>query len=155
MTGIILLILLGILLFLVEFLLVPGITIAGIGGLVLTVFGVYKAFTDFGPETGAWVLAATIVVSILVIAFSLRAKTWRKFMLNTSVKGSVKENLDDDSIKEGEKGIALTRLAPIGKVNIHDDVREAKSIEGYIDAHKPVEVVRVEGKTILVRTIKE
>ena len=48
MTVIIILIVLGILLFVIEFLLVPGVTIAGIGGLVLTVLGVYKAFNDFG-----------------------------------------------------------------------------------------------------------
>ena len=57
MATIIILIVLGILLFVIEFLLVPGVTIAGIGGLILTVFGVYKAFNDFGTTIGTTRLA--------------------------------------------------------------------------------------------------
>ena len=71
MTVIIILIVLGILLFVIEFLLVPGVTIAGIGGLVLTVLGVYKAFNDFGATTGVWVLIGTLMLSVFVIAMSL------------------------------------------------------------------------------------
>ena len=68
MTVIIILIVLGILLFVIEFLLVPGVTIAGIGGLILTVFGVYKAFADYeNPAVGIWVLIGTIILSVFVI----------------------------------------------------------------------------------------
>ena len=139
----------------IEFLLVPGITVAGIGGLILTVLGVYKAFNDFGTQTGAWVLIGTIILSIFVIAFSLRARTWKRFMLNTSVKGSVADSVTEDSIQPGDKGTAVTRLAPMGKIMVREMVKEAKSIEGYIDAHKNIEVVSVEGSIIIVKNIKE
>jgi len=56
MGFIIILIVLGIFLFVIEFLLVPGVTIAGIGGLILTMFGVYKAFDNYGSNVGVWVL---------------------------------------------------------------------------------------------------
>jgi membrane-bound ClpP family serine protease len=154
MTGIILLIVLGILLFVIEFLLVPGITVAGIGGLVLTVLGVYKAFVDYGTVTGIWVLIGTILLSILVIAYSLRARTWKRFMLNTKVKGTVDESNISDSIKSGDKGEAATRLAPMGKILINGQVREAKSIEGYVDEHTAIEIVSVEGTHITVKPIK-
>ena len=68
MTVIIILVVLGILLFVIEFLLVPGVTIAGIGGLVLTVLGVYKAFNDFGASTGVWVLISTLMLSVCHVA---------------------------------------------------------------------------------------
>ena len=68
MTVIIILIVLGILLFVIEFLLVPGVTVAGIGGLVLTVLGVYKAFEDFGSTVGVWVLIGTLMRCVFVIA---------------------------------------------------------------------------------------
>lgn len=154
MTIIIILIALGILLFVIEFLLVPGITIAGVGGLVLTVFGVYKAFEDYGTETGIWVLIGTIILSILVIAFSLRARTWRRFMLNSNVEGTVHESLLKDGIKPGEEGEALTRLAPMGKIMVNGKVREARSIEGYMDAHTPIEIVDIEGTVITVKPKK-
>jgi len=154
MSGIILLIILGILLFVIEFLLVPGITVAGIGGLVLTVLGVYKAFEDYGTQTGIWVLLGTILLSILVIAFSLRAKTWKKFMLNTNVEGTVDETILATGIKTGDEGESVTRLNPIGKIMINNMVREAKSIEGYIDPHSKVEIVSVVGTHITVKPKK-
>lgn len=154
MTGIIILIVLGIFLFVVEILLVPGITVAGIGGLVLTVLGIYKAFEDFGTETGIWVLIGTLLASILVITFSLRAKTWRRFMLNTNITGSVDTPLTEEQVRPGDRGEAITRLNPMGKIMVRDMVREARSIEGYINQHEPVEVVSVEGTRITVKPIK-
>ena len=151
MTVIIILIVLGILLFVIEFLLVPGVTVAGIGGLILTVFGVYKAFNDFGSSVGIWVLIGTIMLSVFVIAMSLRARTWNRLMLKTKVNGTVDKNLTDDQIKVGDIAVTLTRLAPMGKIRINELVREAKSIEGYIDEHGEVEVVSIEGTRITVK----
>lgn len=154
MTVIIILIVLGILLFVIEFLLVPGVTVAGIGGLILTVFGVYKAFNDYGPSVGIWFLIGTILLSVFVIAMSLRARTWSRLMLKTNVIGTVDKNLTDDQIKVGDMGVTLTRLAPMGKIRINELVREVKSIEGYIDEHSEVEVVSVEGTRISVKSRK-
>lgn len=154
MTGIIILIVLGILLFVIEFLLVPGITVAGVGGLVLTVLGVYKAYDDFGTETGIWFLIGTLLLSIFVIAFSLRARTWRRFMLNTNVVGTVDESLWAEGIKPGDVAEAMTRLNPFGKIMINDAPREAKSIAGYIDAHTKVEIVSIAGTHITVKPKK-
>ncbi|MCF8226052.1 MAG: hypothetical protein K9J30_09245 [Bacteroidales bacterium] len=151
MAGIIILIVLGIVLFVIEFMLVPGVTVAGIGGLILTVLGVYRAFDNYGTTTGTWVLIGTVILSVFVIAFSLRARTWKKFMLNVNVEGSVGEEIIRDGIKKGDSGEALTRLAPMGKIMIKGKVREARSIEGYIDEHKQIEVVSVEGTVIKVR----
>ena len=155
MTVIIILIVLGILLFVIEFLLVPGVTIAGIGGLVLTVLGVYKAFNDFGASTGVWVLIGTLLLSVFVIAMSLRARTWNRLMLKTNVNGTVDQSITEDQIKTGDSGTTLTRLAPMGKIQVNGIVREAKSLDGYIDEHSTIEVVSVEGTRISVKNIKK
>ena len=155
MTVVIILIILGILLFVIEFLLVPGITVAGIGGLVLTVFGVYKAFNDFGATTGVWVLIATLLLSVFVIAMSLRARTWNRLMLKTNIQGTVDTDITEDQIKTGDNGSAITRLAPMGKILVNGIVREAKSTEGYIDEHAAIEVVSVEGTRINVKPLKD
>jgi len=154
MTVVIILILLGILLFVIEFLLIPGVTIAGIGGLVLTVFGVYKAFNDFGAATGVWVLIGTLLVSVFVIAMSLRARTWNRLMLKTEIDGTVDTAPTEDQIKEGDKGVTLTRLAPMGKIVVNEIVREAKSTEGFVDEHTEIEIVSVEGTRINVKPVK-
>ena len=155
MTVIIILIVLGIFLFVIEFLLVPGVTVAGIGGLVLTVFGVYKAFNDFGSTVGAWVLIGTILLSVFVIAMSLRARTWDRLMLKTDIKGTVDKDLTEEQVKLGDLGTALTRLAPMGKILVNDLVREAKSTEGYIDEHSEIEIVSIEGTRISVKPVKK
>lgn len=155
MAVIIILIILGILLFVIEFLLVPGVTIAGIGGLVLTVFGVYKAFSDYGTTVGVWVLIGTILLSVFVIAMSLRARTWNRLMLKTDITGTVDKDLTDDQVKTGDRGTSLTRLAPMGKILVNDLVREAKSIEGFVDEHSDIEVVAIEGTRISVKPIKK
>lgn len=155
MTIIIILIVLGILLFVIEFLLVPGVTIAGIGGLVLTVFGVYKAFSDFGPRVGVWVLIGTVLLSIFVIAMSLRARTWKRLMLNTDINGTVDKDLSEDQVRVGDRGTTVTRLNPMGKIMVNNLVREAKSIEGYVAEHSDVEIVSIEGTRISVKPIKK
>lgn len=155
MAGVIILVLLGILLFVIEFLLVPGATIAGIGGLVLTVLGVYKAFNDYGATVGVWVLIGTILLSILVIVFSLRARTWRKLMLKTKIEGKVGSDITEDQIKSGDQGETITRLAPMGKIHVKNMVKEAKSMYGYIDEHSKIEVVSVQGTSIIVKPIKQ
>ena len=155
MTVIIIIVLLGVLLFVIEFLLVPGVTIAGIGGLILTVFGVYKAFNDFGPTVGVWVLIGTILLSVFVIAMSLRARTWNRLMLKTNVDGTVDKDLAEDQVKPGDRGSALTRLAPMGKILVNDLVREAKSTEGYINEHTEIEIVSIEGTRISVKPINK
>lgn len=155
MTVIIILIVLGIFLFVIEFLLVPGVTIAGIGGLVLTVIGVYKAFEDFGSTVGVWVLIGTILLSVFVIAMSLRARTWNRLMLKTNISGTVDKDLTEDQVKSGDRGTTITRLAPMGKILVNNLVREAKSTEGYIDEHTDIEIVSIAGTRINVKPIKD
>jgi membrane-bound ClpP family serine protease len=43
----------------------------------------------------------------------------------------------------------------MGKILVNDLVREAKSIEGYIDEHSDVEIVAIEGTRISVKPIKK
>ena len=155
MAVIIILIILGILLFVIEFLLVPGVTVAGIGGLILTVFGGYKAFNDYGATTGVWVLIGTLLLSVFVIAMSLRARTWDRLMLKTNIQGTVDTDLTEEQIKVGDRGTTLTRLAPMGKVMVNELVREAKSVEGFVDEHEEIEVVSVQGTRINVKPVKE
>jgi len=153
MGLIILLIILGLLLFLIEFLLIPGITIAGIGGAILTIGGIYMAFTKFGPQTGSIVLISTLIMSILIFTLSLRSRTWKKAMLTTNINSKVNEVAGIEKIKAGDRGIAITRLAPMGSVKVGGIVFEAKSIAGYVDAKTEIEIVKITASQIIVKPI--
>ena len=52
LTTIIILIILGVVLLLLEFLVIPGTTIAGIGGILLIAIAVYYGYEVYGTKTG-------------------------------------------------------------------------------------------------------
>lgn len=151
MTGIIVLIIIGLFLFLVEFLLIPGITIAGIAGVGFLIVGIVLAYTGHGNTAGHITLLSTVIATIFTVAMSLRAKTWSRFMLNTNVDSSVDNPLSNQSVKPGDTGIAISRISPMGKVRINDVVVEAKSTGAYIDQKAEVEVVKIEGSKVIVK----
>ncbi|MFO7852208.1 MAG: NfeD family protein [Bacteroidota bacterium] len=151
---IIFLIILGILLFVVEFLVVPGITIAGIGGAISIVAGVVMAFYYEGPATGLIVLISTAVLIGLTAVFMLKAGTWKKLMLNKAIEGKVDfVRMEEGRIKIGDKGKSITRLNPMGKVMIGDEYYEAKTMDKLIDQNTEVEIVKIESNKIIVKPI--
>jgi len=153
--AIILLIVLGILLFIVEFLLVPGVTVAGIGGAILMVVAVYSAYKTHGSAIGNFTLLVTLVLSIGGFAYALRAKTWKKLALSKNIESKVEVGLEDEAIKMGDRGEAITRMAPVGKVLINGIIVEGKSRQGFLDQKTPVEVIKVLNTQVIVKPIKE
>ncbi len=149
--GIVLLILAGVLLFLLEFLVVPGVTIAGIGGLLFFSGAVYLAFENLGATAGIIVLIVVVVVIIFALIYGLRAKTWTRISLGTQIKSKVSD-VKALQIDIGDIGITLTRLGPIGKVKIGDIRCEGQSIGPYIDENTEIEVVQVKTNHVIVKT---
>ncbi len=150
--GIVLLVLAGILLFLLEFLVVPGVTIAGIGGLLFFAGAVYLAFENLGNTAGIIVLVVVVVTIIIALIYGLRAKTWSRISLSTQVKSRV-NHVDSLSVEPGDKGLTITRLGPIGKVRIGDVNCEGQSIGPYIDENTEIEVVQVKTNHVIVKPI--
>ena len=151
MTGVIILILIGLFLFVVEFLLVPGITIAGIGGVACLIGGIYWAYADYGNMVGHITLISTLAATFFTIAIALRSRTWSKFMLNTNVAGSIASSENEELIKPGDVGFTISRLSPVGKVRVNDVVLEARSTGSYIDPKTEIIVIRFEGSKVIVK----
>ncbi len=154
LVGIFLLILAGIVLFLLEFLVVPGVTIAGIAGLLFMGGAVYLAFDNFDTTTGLLVLGAVLVIIIISLIFALRAKTWKKIALNTDIDSKVSE-VYDLNVKVGDQGFALTRLNPMGSVMVNEQKIEGHSLGGLIDERTPIEVVKVMHTYVNVKPIEK
>ncbi|MFH1319821.1 MAG: NfeD family protein [Bacteroidota bacterium] len=148
LTVIIILISLGLILMLLEILVIPG-GIVGIIGLGLTIAGVWCAY-DLGTATGNYTLLITLLISGMLIYYSLRSNTWNKLMLLTTIKGKV-NTFDENLIKEGDTGITISRLAPIGKASINDNFYEVQSVTDFIDENKEIKVVKIEGSKIFVK----
>jgi len=58
-------------------------------------------------------------------------------------------------IKVGDRGIALSRLAPMGKVKVKGQTVEAKSEDEFIDEGTPISVKEVFKTNVLVERIFE
>jgi membrane-bound ClpP family serine protease len=152
-TLIIVLIVIGISLMVVEVVVLPGITVAGIGGVVLIGCGVFLTFKWFGNTAGMYALIGTGILFIIFMIYVLRAKTWDRLSLHSEIDSRVNV-VDINDIKTGDKGMTVSRLAPIGKILIHDKIMEGKSEFGLIDENREIEVVHVNESTVIVQEIK-
>lgn len=154
MGLIILLVLLGVFFLVVELVLLPGVTVGTILSLVSYAVAVYMAFERFGLTGGAVTLAIVVAISLVAVVLSLRAKTWRRFSLRQKIESSSMET-PSDTVSVGQYGIAISRLSPMGKVNIDGRVYEAKSIDSYIDQRSRVEVTGFENFTVVVKRAED
>ena len=145
------LILLALFLFFVEFMLIPGFTVAGVLGAISLVTGVYLAYANLGQMAGHVTLTVACILSFAIAIFSLRAKTWYRFSQKSQVDSTVETELDNTDIHVGDVGIAKSRLAPVGLVSINGIEIEAKSTGSYIDPRTEVVVLKVEKARIIVK----
>ncbi len=143
-------ILLGIILLLFEFLIIPGVTVFGIGGFIFMLLGIGAAYYYHDVRTGNYTLLITVIASFITMYYVFKQKTWRKVGLKASIDSRHKP-FDTDKVHPGESGKAVTRLAPVGTVRVNDILCEAKSITGFIDEGTEVEVVKVLEKQIIVK----
>lgn len=149
LTAIILLIILGLILLLLEILVLPGIGVAGVAGGLLMITGIFFAYR-IDNTTGHFIFAGSFLASLGLIALSLRSKTWDRIMLKTEIAGRV-NTLEGNEVKAGDKGVTVSRLAPMGKVKINDQYAEASAQGEFIDENTEVTVVKVDGSKIIVK----
>ncbi len=149
-TIIILLILLGLFLLILEFFVLPGVTLAGIGGTIFIGAGIFMAYKNYGNIGGNITLISTIFVAVFLIVWSLRSGTWNKLMLNSTVDSNV-EVKEDSAISVGDEGIAVTRLNPVGKAFVNGVTIEARCPGNFVDSNTKLEVVKVFKTYIIVK----
>lgn len=143
----------GILFLVAELVLLPGLSIAGIFSLACSGGAVYLAFTNYGVTCGIIVVIVIIIISIIGTIFSLRSKTWQRFALHSKIKSS-SMTMPEDKVKIGDKGVTVSRLAPMGKVEINGNIYEAKSMGSYVDPQEPIEVIAFENFNVVVKITK-
>ncbi len=146
------LILLGLLFLVVEILILPGVTVAAILSVVCSAQAIYMAFSRLGSSAGIIVVAIIVVVEVVAIIFSLRAKTWARFSLKSKIE-SASSDAPQSQVAIGARGVAVSRLSPMGRVEIEGENYEAKSADAYIDERSEVEVVGFANSNIIVKKV--
>ena len=154
MGFIIVLILVGLVLIFAEILLSPGVGIAGILGLLSMGGSCFYAFEQMGNTTGAIVTAVNALLIVALSVWVLRAKTWKKFTLNTNIDSKAID-ITGENLAIGDCGKTVTRLAPMGTAIIRDKAYEVKALEGMMDPGADVEVVLIEDNKIYVKPVSK
>ena len=131
-----------------EVFLLPGITIAGIGGGILAIGGIVFAYS-VSATTGNITLGASIVTFSGTFLWLLRSNSFSRVSLKADIESTVESPRDMD-LKVGDEGISLSRLAPIGKARFNNITVEAKSINDFIDENTPVVIIRIDGYNVVV-----
>lgn len=145
------LLVIGLILLITEILFVPGTTIVGIIGLAVTATGIFYAFISFEPALAWTILIIAGLTNLITLVYGLRSGAWKKFALKSSNKSSVFENRLE-GLSVGMEGRAISDIKPFGKAEIGDKIYEVKSSGGFIAVGSPLQIVKLENNTIIVKS---
>lgn len=139
----------GIGLLILELLAIPGTTIAGLCGVGLLVYGIYEVFMGYGTLWGFVSILVALLISIALLVYSLRTKTWKRFSLNKEIDSKV--NVIENEIHVGDCGVSITRLAPMGMAEINSQRIEVYTSTSYVEPGTPLVVEAIDGNRVRVR----
>ena len=148
------LLVLGLVLFLIEIFLIPGITISGIASACCLIYANFYAFAELGSVGGFCTLILTGLGVAAVVIWFFRSKTVDRLSLKETLSYRP-DPLQGLSLKVGDKGIARTRLALIGTAEFNGQLIEVKSADGFLDEKTPLVVERIEEGIVTVIREKE
>ncbi|HAA21008.1 MAG TPA: hypothetical protein DCR93_23665 [Cytophagales bacterium] len=151
--SVLLLVGMGIILLLIELLFVPGTTVVGILGFILSAIGVYLSYVYFGNSTGSLVLLGTLALSVGTAIYSFRSGVWDRFANKSKVEGRV--NSDPLTIGPGDVGETTSALRPIGKAEFGNKLYEVRTLGNYVEARQKVKVTHIDHTKIFVEPLTE
>ena len=145
----------GLILLIAE-LFVPGGILGVVGGamMVMSVIFAGESVTHMVLSIIIAMIIAVVGMVILMKFFGKKLHVFNKLVLRdatTSEEGYVSNENRIELI--GKVGQTLTALRPAGVVQVDDERLDVVSEGTFIDAHKQVTIVKVEGSRIVVREI--
>ena len=140
----------GLILVVAEVLFVPGTTLVGILGALVTIAGVYYAFISLEKNIAYAVTAGALTINLAALIYGLRSGVWNKFALKNSMQSRAFDNRLDGLYVQME-GVATSDIKPIGKAEFADKIYEVKSDAGFIRFGTKVWISKLENNTITVK----
>ena len=137
----------------------PGFGLPGISGIILEVVAVALTWMNHGPMAALGMTLIVLSILAIAISMSLRSAANGKLSRSKLVLNDTESNeagyrsTEDLDVFLGKEGVTTTVLRPTGMAEF-DGVRLNVVSEGeFIQSGTQVQIVRVEGSRILVRTI--
>jgi len=146
------LIIAGFLLILLDLFVFPGTSVLGISGIGALVWGVVRMFLDFGNLAGWIALLSILLVCASIVLLFVRKKSWKKMILNDNLEGRVNE-VNEQKVKVGDEGKAVSRLVPVGQATFEGEIVEVHSLDGFTDQKTQIKVVKIENNKIFVTAV--
>jgi membrane-bound ClpP family serine protease len=146
------LLLIGIVLIVVELILIPGTTLVGLLGFIVTVAGIVFCYRQYGNEVGVYVLISAAALMLATLFFSFRFKVWSRFSLKSAINSKVNEGMLS-SLHIGDSGVAISALRPFGKARIKDQQYEVKSTGPYVNHGAKIKVIHISSNQITVEPL--
>ncbi len=161
----------GLVLLILEFWIIPGTFVAGAVGLVMMVSALVLAMVDvamfdsfkdtqngligIGALLGYPIMYVTLGLSVAAVGSILAMRFLPLMPMYSSLAvdvelapGTGEENHFSELI--GQTAMTVTELRPAGRIKIGEEVHEAVSQHGFIEANTEVRVVSADGMRILV-----
>ena len=130
-----------------ETLLFKGILVPGLLFAVIRRTKINRVSRSCSTQSGS------LLLSLVATIISLRAKTWQRFSLRQQIDSSSMPRPEEE-LHVGERGKTLSRLSPMGRIEIDGRIYEAKSLDAYVDPQREVEVVGFENFSVIVKVVK-
>ncbi|MDX5348237.1 MAG: NfeD family protein [Hymenobacteraceae bacterium] len=146
------LILIGLLLIVVELVFVPGTTLVGALGLILTAAGIWLGYANFGTPTGHIILAVSVLVGVVAVFVSLRSNAWERFALKNRLEGRVNED-SPLILEDGEEGTTISALRPSGTALFHEKHVEVRTKGEFVPAGATIRVIKTIQNKIIVEQV--
>ncbi|WP_229802085.1 NfeD family protein [Pontibacter akesuensis] len=148
----ILLIGVGLLLVIVELIFVPGTTVVGILGFILTGIGIWIGYASLGSDVGHIILGATVLVAGVAVVYSFKTNSWARFALKEQNRGHVNEDTPH-LLAVGEEGVAVSALRPQGTALFADRHHEVQTQGEYITPNTAIRIIKLNQNQITVEAI--
>ncbi|RHP66948.1 NfeD family protein [Bacteroides sp. OF04-15BH] len=135
-----------------EIFIIPGTSLAGIVSAACLIGANVLVFDSYGLSAGIIVLAASLIVCLVAGIWMLRSKALDRISLKRTIDSTAATE-EQLSVKVGDRGIALTRLALIGNADFDGKIVQVQSADGFLDEKTPVVITRViDGQVWVKRT---
>lgn len=161
-----LLFILGIALLAIEVFLIPGFGITGTLGLISMVLALILSQQDFIIPQWQWqwdvfnrnvlvvlssIIGSFITITILMALFP-RISLFNHLILKSGSDLSAETvSTSEKEIPIPETGIALTKLRPVGRIKIGDQITIGESQGAFIDKGKTIRITKRVGNRIIVK----
>ena len=144
------LVIISLLLFAVEAFVIPGMGFAGIGAAVCVVVADILVFYEYGTTAAIAAFLLSTVLVLLFFRWFSKSKALERMELKSTIDYTA-ATAAQLSVRPGDTGRALTRLALIGNAEINGRRVEVKSAGSFIDEGTSIVVTEVSEALVIVK----